>query len=503
MNYSVNLDITPGSMPPVLHMSQYDTGRYYTVNLKDGGGDFTPGLGTTAKVKGFNGKNAFEIDATVSLSTVTFQLTDASTDQFGIFPVTIEMTIGSNTLSPLCMIFDIQRAGYTNEQAASSPEFQDAMEEAAQKYILGMDMTARAALLDLLSHVAYIDQNGQDYYDALEVALRAKLSYIVADYAQDHTVYDTDSLDVLKEGDDLIVTAYYDDGSHVDLADSQYTLSGTLTVGTSTITVSYGGKTTTIEVTVTQHVPAGWLYHFEDTLASSGTEDFNFTGVAAYAAGVGGAGKCYYHHVATEGTASTDPLGIYATGLTDIPDLSGDFTISFWAKSVTATSAHPLIANKYYSDASIIGSLEAAPSNVASGWTVKKEQNTSTLKYRGIRFAYINGSMKQTFHATDNTGIDYNIDLPSGTDLTQWHHYALTRKNGVLRFFFDGAVIYSINYTKTIVFADQVCIGNNWGTTSATKSQLTQNGASDYVDDLYIAESCKWDSAFDPSAITY
>ena len=32
---------------------------------------------------------------------------------------------------------------------------------------------------------------------------------------------------------------------------TNYTLSGTLTVGTSTITVSYAGKTTTITVTVT------------------------------------------------------------------------------------------------------------------------------------------------------------------------------------------------------------------------------------------------------------
>ena len=249
MNYSVNLDITPGSMPPVLHMSQYDTGRYYTVNLKDGGGDFTPGLGTTAKVKGFNGKNAFEIDATVSLSTVTFQLTDASTDQFGIFPVTIEMTIGSTVLSPLCMIFDVQRAGYTNEQAANSPEFENAMEEAAQKYVLGMDEAARVALLDLLAYAAYTGPDAQAKYDILETALQAKVAYIVADYAQDRTIYPDNSLDVLREGDDLIVTAYFDNGTHMDV--SNYTLSGTFTAGTSEITVAFGGKTATISVTVT------------------------------------------------------------------------------------------------------------------------------------------------------------------------------------------------------------------------------------------------------------
>ena len=273
MNYSVNLNITPGGMPPVLHMSQYDTGRTYAVTIKDADGS-NVGLGTnpTAKVKGFNGKNCFEIDATVANSVVTFTLTDAATDQYGIFPVTIELTVdGQDIISPLCMIFDVQKAGYTNEQAASSPEFENAMQEAAQKYVLGMDEAARIALLDLLAYAAYTGPDAQAKYDALETALRAKLSYIVADYVQDRTVYDTDSLDFLKEGDDLIVTAYYDDGTHIDLADSQYTLSGTLTAGTSTITATYGGKTATFTVTVT-HADVPREYTAYDYIAYTGSD---------------------------------------------------------------------------------------------------------------------------------------------------------------------------------------------------------------------------------------
>lgn len=269
MNYSVNLNITPGGMPPILHMSQYDTGRTYLVTIKDADGN-NVGLGTnpTAKVKGYNGKNCFEIDATVANSVVTFSLTEASTDQFGVFPVTIELTIdGQDTLSPLCMIFDVQRAGYTNEQAANSPEFEDAMEAAAKKYVLGMDAAARTALLDLLAYAAYTGPDAQAKYDLLETALQSKLAYIVADYAQDRTIYTHDPLDVLKEGDDLIVTAYYDDGTHADV--EGYTLSGTFTVGTSEITVTYGGKTTTIEVTVTRGVPAE--YQVYDYIHAKGT----------------------------------------------------------------------------------------------------------------------------------------------------------------------------------------------------------------------------------------
>lgn len=81
------------------------------------------------------------------------------------------------------------------------------------------------------------------------VASAVTLSSISAVYTQSGTVYDTDTLDSLKG--DLIVTAHYSDSSTQTVPAGDYTLSGTLTAGTSTITVSYGGKTTTFDVTVT------------------------------------------------------------------------------------------------------------------------------------------------------------------------------------------------------------------------------------------------------------
>lgn len=60
------------------------------------------------------------------------------------------------------------------------------------------------------------------------------------------TIYDTDSLDTLRQY--LTVTATYTDSTTATVTD--YTLSGVLASGTSTITVSYGGKTDTFNVTV-------------------------------------------------------------------------------------------------------------------------------------------------------------------------------------------------------------------------------------------------------------
>lgn len=79
--------------------------------------------------------------------------------------------------------------------------------------------------------------------------IEAEVSSISAVYTQSGTVYDTDSLDSLKS--DLVVTVTYADQSTAVIPSTDYTLSGTLTEGTSTVTVTYGGKTTTFTVTVT------------------------------------------------------------------------------------------------------------------------------------------------------------------------------------------------------------------------------------------------------------
>lgn len=114
----------------------------------------------------------------------------------------------------------------------------------------GLTPSVKNALLACFDNVAWKDTNGQTYYDDLYDALYppADLVSISAVYTQSGTVYNTDTLNSLKS--DLVVTANYSDSSTQTV--TNYTLSGTLTVGTSTITVSYGGKTTTFTVTVTE-----------------------------------------------------------------------------------------------------------------------------------------------------------------------------------------------------------------------------------------------------------
>lgn len=118
----------------------------------------------------------------------------------------------------------------------------------------GLSATAKTALLNCFQNVAWINDDGQTYYDALESALYPPktLVSISAAFNQGSAVfYNTDSLDALKPY--LTVTAHYNDSSTGVVTD--YTLSGTLTAGTSTITVTYTEdgitKTTTFTVNVT------------------------------------------------------------------------------------------------------------------------------------------------------------------------------------------------------------------------------------------------------------
>ena len=85
---------------------------------------------------------------------------------------------------------------------------------------------------------------------------------ITATYTQSGTVYNTDTLDSLKA--DLVVTANYAGGTSETVPASNYTLSGTLTVGTSTVTVNYAGLTDTFDVTVS-HVAVQPIYAWDLT----------------------------------------------------------------------------------------------------------------------------------------------------------------------------------------------------------------------------------------------
>ncbi len=152
--------------------------------------------------------------------------------------------------------------------AAHDTDISDLKSEIAQGSGLTNDI--KSALMNVVEHIgAWTDGNAQVYVENLRGALYppANLVSISAVYTQgSKTVYDTDSLDSLKS--DLVVTANYDNGTSE--AVSSYTLSGSLTRGTSTITATYGGKTATFTVEVT-HYTIPPLYNWDLTTSLTDT----------------------------------------------------------------------------------------------------------------------------------------------------------------------------------------------------------------------------------------
>ena len=213
--------------------------------------------------------------------------------------------------------------------APSSPASGDVLKYNGSAWIAdesdGLSSGIKQALLNCFAHVAWTDAYGQDYYDALENALYppADLVSISAVYTQSGTVYDTDSLDDLK--DDLVVTATYSDSSTATV--TAYTLSGTLTIGTSTITVTYGGKATSFTVTVTGVTSISAVYTQSGTVYDSDTLDSLKTDLAVTA---------NYSDTTTQPIASADYTlsGTLAEGTSTITVSYNGMTTTF---TVTVT----------------------------------------------------------------------------------------------------------------------------------------------------------------------
>lgn len=167
---------------------------------------------------------------------------------------------------------------YPNLESRLNTEF-GALKSAIEQGGGGMTVEFKQALETLLANVVYKgnDPTGRTYLTALHNAMYppTNLVSISAVYTQSGTVYDTDTLDSLKA--DLVVTAHYDDLSTETV--TNYVLSGTLTEGTSVITVSYGGKTTTFNVMVStlSYITNGLVHRWDGIDNTSSGHDSSVT----------------------------------------------------------------------------------------------------------------------------------------------------------------------------------------------------------------------------------
>lgn len=308
VTHSFDLDITPGAIPRIVNVSEYDENREYTVTLRKDGVTWAAPSGTTATIEGTLAGHPFSVEATVSGNTVTFSLDESMTAYAGDAWTKIKLTKDGKPVQTCAFILRNDRAGAEADAILHAPGFQEQINEGVAAYFdndppffelpsggqsgqallsdgeggakwgeaqgggSGLTDDVKQALLDCFENVAWINKQGQSYYNALYAALYppSNLVSISATFNQGSAViYDTDPLNTLKQY--LTVTAHYDDSTTGVV--TNYTLSGTMAAGTSTITVLYNGKSTNFTVTVTEHnpLPSGYtkVNYLENTSTSA------------------------------------------------------------------------------------------------------------------------------------------------------------------------------------------------------------------------------------------
>lgn len=112
----------------------------------------------------------------------------------------------------------------------------------------GLSGDAKAALLACFRNVAWINDDGATYYANLETALYGDYPKLIAAFDPGiNVIYTDDALNTLKQ---YLTVTYYatEDSSGVILSPSDYTLSGTLIVGTSIVVVTYRNLSTTVAI---------------------------------------------------------------------------------------------------------------------------------------------------------------------------------------------------------------------------------------------------------------
>lgn len=279
------LSMTGGGVPMIVRLSQYDADFTLIFELYSTDGTFTIPSGTTAEVRGTknDGKGysaSAALDITNKKVTVTGDQQMTAVPGKHIFELTLWKS--NKELNSANFILDVEPAALDRNTIVSESKIMELLDvtdradeiiEAAEtiessaaqiakntqdiavineeiaRIGSGFPDDAKIALLNCFAHVAWIDEHGQDYYDALEAALYAgtypKITAIFD--AGLNVIYTDDVLDSLKQY--LTVKYYEAEGSTAVIVPSaDYTLHGTLSEGSNTLQVVYDGLSTSFVV---------------------------------------------------------------------------------------------------------------------------------------------------------------------------------------------------------------------------------------------------------------
>lgn len=265
-------------VPLIIRLSQYDDDFTLVFDLYSSDGNFQLQSGTTAEIRGTKkdgngysadctidiatakvtvagnvqmtacaGRNVFELVLSKSgkvLSTANFilQVEPSAMDADTVPSESVIKEIGeavTEYLDEHDFVTDptLTISGRAADAKATGDEIADLKSDLEKKS--GLSAEAKVALLACFANVAWINEDGQTYYDNLEAALYNDYPKITATFSPGvNVIYTDDELDTLKQ---YLTVKYYtsktDTGTNIPA--ENYTLSGMLRGGENTICVVY------------------------------------------------------------------------------------------------------------------------------------------------------------------------------------------------------------------------------------------------------------------------
>lgn len=202
----------------------------------------------------------------------------------------------------------------------------NAINEANHSGGSGLTDTQKELIIEILRAALYSSDQSANI-DDLEEAFTRTVVYLSATlYLGTNVIYTDDTLDILRQY--LVVKATYDDQTKQVV--TGYTLSGTLTVGTSTITITYKNVFTTVDVPVSRAIVRYNITNNLTGVTNSNTdttiaEGNTYTGVLSAET----SGYIPTNVVITlGGTDVTSTVYNSTTHTITIPSVDGDITIT-------------------------------------------------------------------------------------------------------------------------------------------------------------------------------
>lgn len=153
MSQNVKINIVPGAIGPAIHLSQYDVGREFVIEVVDSDGSFSIPTGATADLVGTKPSGfGFTLAGTVSGNTVTFTSTDAITAEYGRIPCEVSIAKSGDVLGTCNLVLDVEQSphpeGTTDGQSESAIPVLTALVERVEEAASSIhDLTVEAETL--------------------------------------------------------------------------------------------------------------------------------------------------------------------------------------------------------------------------------------------------------------------------------------------------------------------------------------------------------------------